>query len=223
MVLRMRDAMVRQRVDVISSVRFALKSLGVRVGSPKTSCFAKHAREALAAGHPELLAELEPSLCALDAMSAAVREYDRRIEELARESYPETELLTQIAGVGVLTALAFVLTAGDPSRFGRSRDVAAYFGLVPRRDQSGEVDKRLRISKAGDAYMRRLLVGAAHYILGPFGPDSTLRRHGLKLAGRGGQSAKKKAAVAVARKLSVTMLALLRDASQYEPRRREAA
>lgn len=217
--VKLRDNLVRQRVDIISSVRFTLKSLGVRVGSPNTACFARHAREALAGEHAELLAAVEPSLQVVDALSAAVRELGFEIARLARESYPETELLTQIAGVGPVTSLAFVLTVGDPWRFRRTRDVAAYFGLVPRRDQSGDTDKQMRISKAGDAYMRRLLVGAAQYIPGPFGPDCSLRRCGLKLAARGGQSAKKKAAVAVARKLAVLMLSLLKNGALYEPLR----
>lgn len=220
--VKLRDNLVRQRVDIISSVRFTLKSLGVRVGSPNTECFARHARKALAGEHAVLLAAVEPSLRVVDALTAAVRELDFEIGRLAREGYPETGLLTQIAGVGPITSLAFVLTVGDPSRFGRSRDVAAYFGLVPRRDQSGDTDKQMRISKAGDAYMRRLLVGAAQYILGPFGPDCSLRRCGLKLAARGGQSAKKKAAVAVARKLAVLMLSLLKNGALYEPLRRAA-
>jgi transposase len=81
-------------------------------------------------------------------------------------------------------------------------------GLVPGRDQSGDTDKQLRISKAGDSYLRKLLVGAAQYILGPFGPDTALKRKGLKLAERGGPRAKRKAVVAVARNLAVLLLTL---------------
>jgi transposase len=184
--VKLRDNLVRQRVDTISSVRFTLKSLGVRVGSPKTAYFARHARRELEGEHAELLAAVEPSLRVVEAITEQVKELERETERLAQESYPETELLTQVAGVGTITSLTFVLTVGDPSRFGRTRDVAAYFGLVPRRDQSGGTDKQLRISKAGDAYMRRLLVGAAHYIMGRFGPDCRLKRSGLKLAARGG-------------------------------------
>src|SRR5690606_35109616 len=118
-----------------------------------------------------------------------------------------TGRLRQVPGVGAMTSLSFVLTIGDPERFDRKRDVAAYLGLVPKRDQSGDLDKQLRISKTGDAYLRRLLVGAAQYILGPFGPDCDLKRKGLQLAERGGSRAKRKAVVAVARKLAVLLLA----------------
>jgi transposase len=93
----------------------------------------------------------------------------------------------------------------DPRRFTHSRMVAAYFGLVPKRDQSGSRDPQLRITKQGDAFVRRLLIQCARYILGPFGKDSELRRYGLRIAERGGKNAKKRAAVAVARKLAVPL------------------
>jgi len=137
------------------------------------------------------------------------------------ERYPDTQRLRQIPGIGPITSLSFVLTIGDPERFENPRDVAAYLGLVPRRDQSGDLDKQLRISKAGDAYLRRLLVSAAQYVLGPFGPDCDLKRHGLGLAARGGRSAKKKAIVAIARKLSVLLLTLWKRDLDYQPLRRE--
>ena len=94
-----------------------------------------------------------------------------------------------------------MLTLEDPYRFERSRSVGAYLGLVPARDRSGERDPQKRISKEGDEMLRRLLVSGAHYILGPFGSDSDLRRHGQKIASRGGKNSKKRAVVAVARKL----------------------
>lgn len=220
--VKLRDNLVRQRVDVISAVRFTLKSMGIRVGSPNTTCFARHARRTLEEGHPEVLSLIEPSLRVIDSMTEQIRELERSIEELASKVYPETEFLTQVAGVGTLTSLTFVLTIGDPCRFARSRDVGAYLGLVPKRDQSGDTDKQLRISKAGDAYLRRLLVSAAQYILGPFGPDCSLKRQGLRLAERGGPRAKKKAVIAVARKLAVLMLTLWRKEALYQPKRRAA-
>ena len=155
-------------------------------------------------------------------MTTRIRELDRAIEKLCKESYPETERLRAISGVGPITALVFVLVIGDLKRFTRARDVGAYFGTVPKRDQSGGLDKQLRISKAGDGYMRRLLVSAAQYILGPFGPDCDLRTHGLALAERGGHGAKKKAVIAIARKLSVIMLTLLQQECDYQPIRKAA-
>jgi len=158
----------------------------------------------------------------LDAMTAEIRALDKAIAEMAATKYPESEFLAQIPGVGTITSLTFVLTIGDPTRFRRRRDVAAFLGLVPKRDQSGDSDKQLRISKAGDAYLRKLLVSAAQYILGPFGPDCRLKRKGLELAERGGPRAKKKAVVAVARKLSVLLLTLWHDEAVYRPKMRAA-
>jgi transposase len=220
--VKLRDNLVRQRVDVISSVRFILKSMGVRLPSPNTNCFAKRARTLLEGKEPELLAAIEPSLQVIDTMTVNIRELDREIERLCEEEYPETHRLRQIRGIGPITALTFLLTIEDNERFERPRDVGAFLGLVPRRDQSGDVDKALRISKCGNAYLRRLLVGSANYLLGPFGEDCDLRRHGLKLAERGGRGAKKKAVVAIARKLAVLMYCLWRSDTDYQPLRKAA-
>jgi transposase len=221
--IKLRDNLVRQRVDIISSIRFTLKSLGITVSSPDTARFAKSCRKELEPQHAAVLAMCEPSLRVVEELTRSIRELERRIEELCASAYPETAWVRQIAGVGAITALCFVLTIGDPARFESSRDVAAYLGLVPKRDQSGDTDKALPISKAGDAYLRRLLVGSAQYILGPFGPDCDLRRHGLLLAARGGRGAKKKAVVAIARKLSVLVLTLWKGKLTYEPLRQPAA
>jgi transposase len=220
--VKLRDNLVRQRVDIISSIRFTLKSLGMSLPSPNTACFAKRCRTLLAENCSELLKMIEPSLQVVDLLTKNIRELERSIDELCAKSYPETNRLRQIPGVGPITSLSFVLTIGDPERFENPRDVAAYLGLVPKRDQSGNVDKQLRISKAGDAYLRRLLVSAAQYVLGPFGPDCDLKRHGMELAARGGRSAKKKAVVAIARKLSVILLTLWKRDLDYQPIRRPA-
>ncbi len=139
------------------------------------------------------------------------------METISEERYPETELLRQVEGVGTLTALSFVLTLEDPHRFEKSRSVGAYLGLVPATDRSGDRDPQKRISKEGDEMLRRLMVGSAHYILGPFGKDSDLRRHAEKIASRGGKNAKKRAVVAVARKLSVLLHRLWVTGEAHEP------
>ena len=125
--------------------------------------------------------------------------------------------MRQVEGIGPLTALTFVLTIEDPLRFEKSRSVGTYLGLVPARGQSGERDPQKRISKEGDEMLRKLLVGSAHYILGPFGSDSDLRRHGDKIASRGAKNSKKRAAVAVARKLSVLLHSLWVSGELYDP------
>ena len=125
--------------------------------------------------------------------------------------------MRQVEGIGPLTALTFVLTLEDPHRFEKSRSVGAYLGLVPATDRSGERDPHKRISKEGDEMLRRLLVGSANYVLGPFGSDSDLRRHGEKIASRGAKNAKKRAAVAVARKLAVLLHRLWVTGETYDP------
>jgi transposase len=160
---------------------------------------------------------LGPIVVTVGSLTEKIKDYERRIEELAAERYPETELLRQVSGVGSLTALTFVLTLEDPQRFAESRSVGAYLGLAPGTDQSGEQDPQKRISGEGDEMLRRLLVSSAHYILGPFAPDSDLRRHGEKIAERGGKNAKKRAVVAVARKLSVLLHRLWVSGEVYEP------
>ena len=221
--IKLRDGLVRRRVDIISTVRCTLKSLGIPLKSPHTEYFARYARRDLAEEHVETLGLIEPTLVTLDVVTEQIKILDKDIETLAASRYPEVERLTQIAGVGVLTALCFVLVVGDHERFSKPRDIGDYLGLVPKRDQSGEVDKELRISRKGDAYLRRLLVGCAQYILGPFGPDCDLRTRGLALAERGGKRAKKKAVVATARKLAVLMLSLIKSGENYESNRNSAA
>jgi hypothetical protein len=162
--------------------------------------FHKRAKEHV----PEALwPALEPILEQIGSLTERIRDYDRQLEMVSEEYYPETGLVRKVEGIGPLTALAFVLTLEDPHRFEKSRSVGAYLGLVPATYRSGESDPQKRISKEGDQMLRKLLVGSAHYVLGPFGKDSDLRRHGQKIASRGGKNAKKRAAVAVARKLSL--------------------
>ena len=209
--IKLRDNLVRQRVNVISSVRFTLKALGIRLASPNTNCFVKRTREYLEPRDPELLDMIEGPLRVIDEMTQRIRQLDREIEQLCDERYPETKRLREIRGIGPITALCFVLVIEDPHRIERTRDVGAYVGLVPKRDQSGRSDKELSISKCGNAYLRRLLVSAAQYMLGPFGEECDIRTRGLRLAERGGRGAKKKAVVATARKLSVVMLSVWKN------------
>jgi transposase len=212
-VISARELLVRMRADAINLVRGTVKSSGGRVASCASTSFTNWAGEAL----PDVLRNaLAPMLEQIDELSARIQEYDERIEHLALTRYPETALLKQVTGVGTLTALTFVLTIGDATRFERSRDVGCFVGLRPKRDQSGERDPRLGISKRGDSRLRRTLVHCAHYILGPFGPDCDLRRWGLKLA-EGGN--KKKAIIAVARKLAVLLHRLWATGEAYEPLR----
>ena len=149
-------------------------------------------------------------------MTAHIKQREREIAAMVKR-HPEAQTLMQITGIGELTALAYVLTIEDPHRIVRSRCAGAYFGLVPGSDDSGEKHEPRRITKEGDRFCRRLLVSAAQYILGPFGRDCDLRRHGLTISSRGGKNAKKRAVVAVARKLAVVMHRLWITGETYIP------
>lgn len=212
--IKLRDSLVRARVAVINSVRFTLKSLGYRVNKSSNESFHKLVVDQV----PESIrALIAPGVAAVAELTFRIKALEVSISRMAAEKYPQTIYLQQISGVGPITSLYFVLKIQNPQRFKRTRDIGAFVGLCPKRDQSGESDKELRISKCGDRYLRRLLVGAAHYILGPFGPESALRDYGLRLAQDGTAKAKKRAVVAVARKLAVLLLTLWKSRQPYEP------
>lgn len=213
-VLRARDLLVSKRTDLVNHVRGAVKAMGVRLPKCSTESFPKRAVEHIPG---ELGPAVMPVLDRIRSLTGEIGRYDRQIEKLCEERYPETELLRQVAGVGALTALCYVLVIEDPDRFRKSRSVGPYVGLVPGKDQSGESDPGKGITKAGDELLRKLLVQSGHYILGPFGPDCDLRQWGMKLMERGGPGAKNRAAVAVARKLAVLLHHLWVTAEVYDP------
>jgi len=214
LVLRAREALVESRTKLISAVRGLVKSMGGRVSSCSSVGFSRKAATEI----PEEVREtLQPLLSLIATLSEEIKTYDQRIDKLAAEKYMHTQLLRQVVGVGPVTALAYVLTLETPLRFARSRDVGPYLGLVPRQEDSGDSQPQLGISKSGDRMLRKLLVGSAHYILGPFGPDTDLRRFGMRLCERGGKNAKKRAAVAVARKLAVLLHRLWVSGEVYKP------
>jgi transposase len=215
-VIRARAGLVRARTALINTVRGLTKSYGERL----RGCNPRNMNPEKAAGlSPELQAALQPLLAGIESLSERIREYNQRIEQLAQESYPQVALLKQVKGVGTLIALTYLLTLEDAQRFPKSRDVGCYLGLQPGRRNSGQSEPQLHISKEGDPYLRTLLVQGAHHILGPFGPDSDLRRWGLKLAERGGRNGKKRAVIATARKLAVLLHRLWVSGEVYEPLR----
>jgi transposase len=212
--LRARDALVAARTEIINTTRGLVKSMGTQLPKCSSRSFAQKGEEAVAV---EMREALLPLVRLAATLSADIKEYDKKIETLGQEKHGHTALLRQVKGVGPITALAYVLTLENPQRFAKSRDVGPYLGLVPKQEDSGESQPQLGISKAGDTMVRKLLVGSAQYILGPFGPDTDLRRYGLRLCERGGKNAKKRAAVAVARKLAVLLHRLWVSGEVYEP------
>jgi len=207
-----RCALVEARTKLTTSVRGIVKSFGYRLRSCSAESFHKLEQEV-----PECLQEqLAPSFGCIKVLTIKIKSLDKKIETLCEEKYPETQRFRQIRGVGPVTALVFALVIEDPSRFDDSRQVGAYLGLVPRQNQSGAVDRQLRITKAGHKYLRSLLVQCAHYILGCHGEDCDLRDFGVRLFERGGRYAKARAVVAVARKLAILMHRLWVTGEEYD-------
>lgn len=213
--LRSRDQLVKVRTQLINHVRSAVKTTGERLPACSAETFHRKVGQEI----PRRLAPiLQPLLAQIGALSGQIRRYDKQIARWAKEKYPQCQALEAIKGVGATTALAYVLTLQDPHRFRKSRLVGAFLGFCPGRDQSGDQNPARGITKEGDAYLRRLLINCAHYILGPFGEDCDLRRHGEKiLRAGGGKAAKKRAVVAVARKLSILMHRLWITQHSYDP------
>ncbi len=214
LLLKVRESLVRERTRQINAIRGWLRSLGESDEGLSVENLSKELYPRLS---PKLKKIFSGYLKVYRQLTASIKEYDKALEKKCQE-HPETEILRQVKGVGSVTALSFYLLVRDPERFRSGGQLAAYFGLVPKRDQSGETDKQLGITKAGSSLMRSVLVQAAHYILGAFGEDCDLRDFGLRIASRGGAVSKRKASVAVARKLCTVLLALWKDKEiVYDP------
>lgn len=214
MQIRVRAALVETRTSLVNTLRGLAKSVGERVVSCDPDYLDATRLEAL----PEPLREvLEPLAEQIELLTEQIREADRKLEQIARSEYPESQLLEQVYGVGTLIALTFVLTLEDRQRFRKSRDVGCYVGLRPKRSQSGHREPELSITKEGDVYLRKMLVQGAHRLLQPRSPATDLKRWGVKLAARGGKNAKKRAIVAVARKLAILLHRLWVTGEVYQP------
>lgn len=213
-VLKARKALKDAQQKLINHVRSTVKSFGQRLKTCSTASFAAQTWE-------EVPGELRPALegvyTAIATLGQQIKDQERTIHRLCAEDYPETQWLLQVPGVGPLSALSFVLVVEDPGRFTKSRQVGSFLGLTPKRDQSGESDKQLRITKSGDTALRTLLVNCATYILKETSPDCELKRFGQRISERGGPRAKRTAKVAVARKLGVKLHRLWVEQATYEP------
>ena len=214
--IRAREVLVTSRTQLINAVRGISKAFAQRLEKCSTASFT----DKLAGQVPEAIrGAVAPLLETIDHLNEQIRYYDEMEEHIARERYPKYWLLEQVNGVGVHTALSFMLTIGDPERFEKSRMVGSFLGMRPKKQESGESKPQLGITKAGDVYLRKTLVNCAHHILGPKGKDSDLRRFGRRICERGGKNAKKRAVIAVARKLSVLLHRLWITGEVYEPLR----
>src|SRR5215472_6418180 len=216
MIIRVRAALIAVRTSLVNTARGLAKSMGERL--PKCDADQMGVLQAVSLP-PELRQVLEPLLKEVESLTEKIKDSDREIEQIARKDYPETALLQQVAGVGPLIALTFILTIEDKDRFQKSRDIGCYLGLRPRRSDSGKSQPQLRITKEGDPYLRTMLVQGAHYIVSRRGPDTDLKRWGLHLSKHGGKRGKKRAVVAVARKLGILLHRLWKTGEVYEPLR----
>ena len=212
-VMKARDTLVRQRTTIVNTVRGLLRSFG----EDDAELTVRNMKDAAKTMPPDMLDIVKPLLDQLKTIDEGIKKYDRKIERLCRK-YKPTDTLRQVKGVGPAIALAFVLVIGDPRRFPRGAKACSYLGLVPKQDQSGEMEKQLNLTKCGNSLMRRLLIQGAQYIMGSHGEECDLRRFGMRIASRGGKTARKKAKVAVARKLVTVLLRLWSSPSTpYNP------
>jgi transposase len=215
LLIRARAQLVETRTGLMNMVRGLVKSRGKRLPGCTTEGFVVELLEGL---DEAAVRALQPVMLLIEQMTETIQGYDKQVEEMGKK-HAEIARLDQVSGVGPLIAATYILTIEDPERFGKSRDVGGYLGLVPGQSDSGESQPQKRITKAGDGYLRYLLAQGAHYILGPFGPDTDLRRWGLKLGSSGGDRGKKRAVAAVARKLAILLLVRWKTGAKYEPLR----
>lgn len=212
--IELREVVVSQRTQAVNSVRGLCKACGVFIPKCDAARFHREAEAAIPAG---MAWKFRPMLRHLKELAETIKRYDAMLEKYAQAHFKEeVELLRTIPGVGPVTSCAFAAHVADPKRFGSARDAGAYFGLTPGQDQSGDRDAPKRITKAGSTLVRHLLVTAANYILRSSSPDTALKRHGERVCARGGKVARRKAKTAVARKLAVVMLAMLKSGKPYD-------
>lgn len=213
-VLNSRDLLVRQRTQITNSIRGFLKTYGILLPKGRNKDFGEKVMEAIASKQEHVILSLRSLLTCLATTENEIKNFDRLLKQHAA-SVDDAKLLKSVDGIGDITALAFLTEIDDPSRFKRSRNVAAYLGLTPRQYSSGETQKQGRISKQGSVYVRYLLIEAATTMLTRCKHWSPIKAWGMKLMKKIG---KKKAIVAVARKLAVTMHSMLKSKKTYDRR-----
>lgn len=209
--LKVRGQLVKAHGGLVNQLRGTLKTFGLKLGAVTTPARREARLAVLLADEPELAALVAPLRAALAVLGTELDALACRLESRVAEDRLCRRLMS-VPGVGPVTALTFVATIEEPGRFARAAQVAAYAGLVPRLDESGELRLKGRITKRGDAMLRHALYEAANSLLGRLKRPCTLKRWGLGL-----QQAKgaKHARVAVARKLAMILYRLWRDGSNF--------
>jgi len=213
-----RALLVKIKRDIENQIRGLLKNLGLVIGRAKMNTFKMRAQE-LIEDKPALTAVVEPLLIAREAIAQQIADLDRKVMRLARNDAQVRRFMTT-PGIGPITALCYLATIDDPTRFNKSRNVGAYIGLTTRRYASGETDWTGRISKCGDAMLRSYLFEAANVLLTRVAKWSALKAWGMRIAKRSGI---RKAKVAVARKLAVILHRMWIDGTEFNWSSKEAA
>jgi transposase len=215
--VRVRAQLVELRTEAVNAARGLVKSFGQRLAKCDVDSLKEsHAQDL----EPAIRGHIERLLRVVKELTKEIDACDAELEKLSAERYgEETRRLKQVPMVGPLTSLAYVLTLDDASRFRHSRDVGCYLGMRPKRDDSGQSQPELRITKEGDVYLRKLLVQCAQQILSLRGPDCDLKSWGEKIAAKGKKKAKRRAVVAVARKLAILLHRLWVSGEPYQPQR----
>ena len=213
-----RNVLISQRTQTINQIRGFAKSMGYRIECSSTEKFHEQSK----AGWPKELEECAwPLMGVLKTIALKIKAYDKLIARLAER--PEFKAMVErvrvVYGIGIIGSTVFIAAIGGrPDRFGHTRDVGAYLGMIPKQDQSGDKDKQLHITRAGADIVRTALVECAGVAMMENAKDTDLKLKGLRIAMHGGRIARKKAKVAVARGLAVTMLALLQHPErEYVP------
>ena len=212
-----RALLVKIKRDLENQIRGLLKNLGLIIGRAKMGTFTARATE-LIGDKLALTAAVEPLLKAREAVERQIGDLDRKVMHLARNE-PQVRRFMTVPGIGPITALCYLATIDDPTRFDKSRNVGAYVGLTTRRYASGEIDRTGRISKCGDALLRSYLYEAANVLLTRVAKWSTLKAWGMRVAKRSSLS---KAKVAVARKLAVILHRMWIDGTEFNWSTKEA-
>lgn len=209
--LTCRKAIQRKCIDLANEIRGLFRVFGLRLPSRVGQGSFDERVRAIIEADPEVSRALLPLLDARAVLYKAYCELDRRVKQAASRDEVCLRFMA-IPGVGPVAALTFRAAVDDPSRFARSRTVAAHFGLTPRRYQSGEMDNPGRISKAGDPEVRTALYAAANAMMMRAVASSGIKSWGLRLMRRKGR---RRAVVAVARKLAVVMHRMWTDGTEF--------
>lgn len=216
-VLHARSTLVRERTHLTSSIKGHLKVYGIKLGAGRRKGFSQEVEEAIESRSEHVKVALRSLLKCLEVLDREIAELDKCVKSIAKND-EDIRILKTIDGIGDITALAYKAELDDPKRFLNSRDVGAYIGLTPRQYSSGEVHKQGRISKQGSKEVRHLLVEAANVILTRCKVWSSLKAFGMRLMKKKG---KKKAEVAVARKLAVIMHKMLLTKQEFKRSKKE--